>query len=252
MIENSFIFLEKVSTKKEQNIWQQGIKNWDHFLKTKKIKGISYTTKQYYGHKLKQAQLALYNDNLGFFNLPQKENWRLYNYFRNQTGYLDIEVDSKGKIILVGISNHYHTNTFVKGINLEKKHLTKELSKYKLIVTFNGSSFDLPKLKKQLNITITQPHIDLKPLCINLNLKGGLKEVEKQLNLNRPPHLKGNPVDLWKALHASGDREYLDLLIAYNNEDIENLKWVLEHVHNKLTLIKHNLFNKPPLLGNNE
>ena len=58
--------------------------------------------------------------------------------------------------------------------------------------------------------------------------------MEKKLNLKRPPHLKGNPVDLWKAFHASGDREYLDLLIEYNGEDIENLKMVMDCVCGKL------------------
>ena len=69
----------------------------------------------------------------------------------------------------------------------------------------------------------------MKPLCINLNLLGGLKEVEKQLNLRRPSHLKGNAVDLWKAFHASGDREYLDLLLDYNQEDCENLQGIMDY-----------------------
>jgi hypothetical protein len=39
------VFLEKVSKKKEQNIWQQGIKNWQDFLKTEKIKAESLQKK---------------------------------------------------------------------------------------------------------------------------------------------------------------------------------------------------------------
>ncbi len=78
------------------------------------------------------------------------------------------------------------------------------------------------------------PHIDLKPLCVNLELKGGLKEVEKVLNLKRPPHLYGNPVELWKTFHASGDREYLDLLLEYNREDCENLKGVMDYVYEEM------------------
>jgi len=135
---------------------------------------------------------------------------------------------------VVGISNYYNTNTFVKGFNLENNLLEKELSKYKLLITFNGSSFDLPKLKKQLQLEVKMPHIDLKPLCVKLDLKGGLKEVERILNLKRPEHLYGNPVELWKAFHASGDREYLELLVDYNKEDIENLKGVMNHVYKKM------------------
>ncbi len=229
--------MEKVSQKKEETIWKQGIKDWQDFLKAERIKGIPPEKKASYNRKLKQAQEALIQENSAYFipHLPKKERWRLYTLFKDECGFLDLEIDSFGKVILVGISDYYSTNTFVKGVNLEKSFLEKELSKFKLLVTFNGASFDLPKLKKQLQVEINLPHIDLKPLCVNLGLSGGLKEIETALNLKRPPHLKGNPVELWKAFHASGDREYLELLLDYNKEDVENLKTIMEHVYSQLS-----------------
>ena len=234
MIRNSFIFLEKVSKKKEQNILKQGIKDWNGFLQTKKIKGISNRSKSYFDRKIKEAKLFLLKDSPSYFinKLPKKEMWRLYSYFKDDCCFLDIEIDSYGKVILVGISNHFETKHFVKGINLDL--VENELSKYKIIVTFNGSSFDLPKLKK-MDIEINLAHIDLKPLCINLNLKGGLKEVEKILNLKRPSHLHGNPVQLWKAFHASGDQEYFNLLLEYNREDCENLIEIMDYVYKEMS-----------------
>jgi len=235
MIKSSFIFLEKVNKKKEQSIWQQGVKNWQDFLNAEKIKGISAKSKFYYNRRIKEAQQALLEEDTNYFigKFPQKEMWRMYGHFKEEAGFLDIEVDSYGKVILVGISDYYNSNFFVKGVNLDSQLVEKELRKFKLLITFNGASFDVPKLKKQMGIEINFPHIDLKPLCINLGLLGGLKEVEKELNLNRPQHLTGNPVDLWKAFHASGDREYLDLLIEYNREDIENLKAIMNFVFKK-------------------
>ncbi len=237
MIRKSFIFLEKISTKKEQNIWNQGINDWQDFLNTMKIKGIAKKKLAYYKHRIQEVQHHLHNNDSSYFTflLPQKEMWRLYDYFRDESCYLDIETDSYGKIIIVGISDYYSTKTFVKKINLDPKEIEKEISRFKIIITFNGSSFDLPRLKKQYNIEINIPHIDLKPLCIKLGLTGGLKEVEKQLNLKRPPHLYGNPVQLWKAFHASGDKEYLDLLIDYNKEDIENLKLIMDYCYKELS-----------------
>ncbi len=237
MIRNSFIFLDKISTKTEQSLWQQGIKDWQNFLQTKKIKGISQLRKYHYDRQIKEAQIQLLNENTSYFkkNLPQKETWRLYNYFKEETCYVDIEVDSKGKVILVGLADEYQTKTFVHGANLTTNILQKQLAHYKLVITFNGSAFDLPKLKKQLNLTFPMPHLDLKPLCINLNLIGGLKEVEKKLSISRHPKLKGNPVDLWKAFHASGDKEWLELLIDYNKEDIENLRWITDYCYQKLS-----------------
>ncbi|HIH10830.1 TPA: hypothetical protein HA241_01435 [Candidatus Woesearchaeota archaeon] len=239
MIRNTFQILPRVRTKTEQKWWKLGIKTWSDFIKTEKIKCVRPAVKQYYNSILIKASNALLEGDSTFFTsiLPSKEKWLLYDHFREECGYLDIEIDSRGKITLVGISNYYTTNTFVKGVNLDQNTFKKELAKYKLVITFNGSAFDLPKLKKELGVTINVPHIDLKPLCVNLNLRGGLKEVEKQLNLKRPAHLNGNPVDLWKAFHASGDKEYLDLLIKYNAEDIENLKGVMEHCYKKLTTL---------------
>ena len=236
MIKNSFVFLEKIGRKKEENLWEQGIKNWHLFLSAKKIKGIDEHKKPHYNRRIAEAVQALTEENAAYFTdkLPKKEMWRLYPRFKDDCGFLDIETDSYGRITVVGISNYYNTNTFVKGFNLEKNLLEKELSKYKLLITFNGGAFDLPKLRKQLQLEVKMPHIDLKPLCVKLDLKGGLKEVEKILNLKRPGHLYGNPVELWKAFHASGDREYLQLLVDYNTEDIENLKGIMDVVYKRM------------------
>lgn len=236
MIKNSFIFLEKIGKIEEKKIWQQGLCDWQDFLNTERVKGILPLKKEYYNRKIKEAAKELLDENYNYFinKLSNKEVWRLYPEIKDECCFLDIEVDSYGKIILVGVSNYYNTNFFIKEVNLEL--VRRELEKYKLIITFNGSSFDLPKLRKQLGVEIDKPHIDLKPLCINLGLKGGLKEVEKILKLKRPSNLLGNPVDLWRAFHASRDKEYLDLLIEYNREDVENLKGIMDYVYKKLAL----------------
>ncbi|HLC81932.1 MAG TPA: ribonuclease H-like domain-containing protein [Candidatus Nanoarchaeia archaeon] len=235
VIQQSFIFLDKIGRKSELNIRQQGINSWDDFLNADKISGISPLRKAYYDRRIRQALQALGQEDYLYFvdKLPQKEMWRLYPEVKEGCGYLDLEIDANGTVILLGISDYYHTNFFVKGFNLERHLIEKELSKYRAIITFNGSSFDLPKLRR-MGIKLKLVHIDLKPLCVNLGLVGGLKEIEKTLNLKRPTNLYGNPVDLWRSFHASGDKEYLDLLIEYNREDVENLKLVMEHVYKKM------------------
>jgi hypothetical protein len=236
MIRQSFIFLEHIGRKKERNIWNQGITDWNDFLGAERVVGISRRRKHYYDRMITRARRALLEDDPSYFigKLPQKEMWRLYDDFKDDCCYLDVEIDSYGRIVLVGLSDYFTTKHFVSGAYLEKATIERELSRYKLLVTFNGSSFDVPKLQKQLNIHVTMPHIDLKPLCIHLGLTGGLKKVEQQLHLKRPQHLRGSPVDLWKTFHASGDREWLELLIHYNAEDIENLKVIMEYCYKEL------------------
>ena len=238
MIERSFTFLDGIGEQGEENLHSQGVLTWTDFLAQSDVKGMSYKRKAFYDRRLRQAQRALMKKDHEYFLkiLPQKHTWRLYNTFKSEALYLDIEIDQRGSIILVGLYDGFDTKILVKGVNLEGSLLQSELDKYKMIITFNGSAFDLPKLKKR-GIKLNALHMDLKHACQKLGLGGGLKEVELQLNLNRPQHLRGNPIDLWKAFHASGDREYLDLLIRYNEEDIVNLKPLAERCYRELAQI---------------
>lgn len=242
MIKNTFLFLDKIGRKKEHRIWQSGVKDWNDFVEAQKINGISGTSKYYYDRKINEAQQALLQENAFYFNdkIPSTERWRLYRYFKDNCCFVDIETDSYGRITVVGIADSNTTKQFVRGINLDVRSIENEFKRYKIIITFNGSSFDLPKLQQE-GIRVNLLHIDLKPLCVNLGLKGGLKEVEKILQLKRPAHLYGNPVELWKSFHASGDREYLELLLDYNKEDCENLQNVINYVYKEMSnkLYKH-------------
>ena len=114
-------------------------------------------------------------------------------------------------------------------MNLDKDVLKKELQKHKLIVTFNGLSFDIPVLKRYFgNIIPDIPHIDLRHVCSKIGLKGGLKTIEEIMGIKRPALLRNyngdDAVMLWDMYHATGKRKYLNLLVEYNEEDIINLK----------------------------
>ena len=90
-----------------------------------------------------------------------------------------------------------NTKVMVHGFNLDLKLIKKELKKYKLIVTFNGSVHDIPVMKRYFSDIIPKiPHIDLRFLCQKLDLKGSLKDIEEKLKIKRPKHLRGSPVDL--------------------------------------------------------
>ena len=72
----------------------------------------------------------------------------------------------------------------------------------------------------------------------------GLKNIEKELNLARKEIIKdfhgGDAVTLWRMYRATGNEDYLNLLIEYNEYDIMNLKVVAE---NCVKRMKENLFN---------
>ncbi|MFC1753418.1 ribonuclease H-like domain-containing protein [Thermoproteota archaeon] len=236
MIRKSFIFLDRVGLRSEQNIWKQGIHDWDSFISSKGITGISSARKPYFERQINKARKELYNNNASYFTnvLPRGETWRLYDFFKDDAVFLDIETAHYyGDITVIGIYDGYDTKMMIKDVNLDKDIIKKELSKYKLIVTFNGSSFDLPVIERYFQGVVPDiPHIDLRHVCSKIGLTGGLKSIEKQLNIRRLDELKHvtgeDAAELWRTYKATGDEYYLDLLIKYNEEDIINLKPITE------------------------
>ncbi|MBD3249330.1 hypothetical protein GF336_04760 [Candidatus Woesearchaeota archaeon] len=235
MIRKSFIFLERIGKKKEENIWKQA-GSWDDFLKTSEIKGIENSRKKNYNRRILEARKSLYDLDSSYFigKLPQPEMWRLYDFFKDESVFLDIEVDNvRGDVIVVGLFDGIDTKTMIKGINLDFNILEEELRKYKLIVTFNGAVFDVPFLKKRYPRLLPDvPVFDLRVLCSRLGYKGGLKQIEKEFGIKRNKIVEeiysGDPYLLYRMFRGSGDKDYLDLLVEYNEEDVINLKAIAD------------------------
>jgi uncharacterized protein len=246
MIERSFSFLDSLGARGEQMLWKQGILTWHDFLKTELscIKGISPKRKLFYDQKILEARKALYSQDSAYFSekLSSAEAWRLYSYFRDEAVFLDIETTGFGSssyLTVIGLFDGISTKTMIQGINLDFQALSEELRRYKLIVTFNGASFDLPFIQKRHSGIIPDlPHLDLRALCARIGLSGGLKQIEKQLGIQRREIVQkfngGDALTLWKMYRATGDPYYLELLVEYNEEDIINLKKIADFAVKKL------------------
>jgi uncharacterized protein len=240
VIQNSFIFLEKVKKGVEKRLYEQGICNWDSFLNAAKITGLSATRKYYYDRKILEARKELYSFNSSYFKklLPQSEYYRLYDFFKEDAVFLDIETTGldfrNDDITMVGLFDGLNTKTMIRGINLDYKRLKDELEKYKIMVTFNGARFDIPFINKTYPDLLPDiPNFDIRSVTDKLNLKGGLKKIEKDLGISRSRIIEkfsgGDALTLWRMYRATGDDYYLNLLVEYNEEDIVNLKKIAEH-----------------------
>ena len=226
--------MERVKKGVENKLWKQGIDSWDTFLEAKDIDGLSLARKKYYDRKIIEARHALYNFNSAYFKslLPQSEYYRLYDFFKDNCVFLDIETTGldfrRNDITVIGLFDGLETKTMIKGINLDYDGLKSELAKHKLIITFNGASFDIPKMEKYFSARIRIPHIDLRHVLSKIGHTGGLKKIEKDLGIQRPEEVLAfdgqAAVDAWKMWKATGDRRFLELLIKYNEEDVINLK----------------------------
>ncbi|MEM3155005.1 MAG: ribonuclease H-like domain-containing protein [Candidatus Woesearchaeota archaeon] len=237
MLSQSFVLLPQVKRRTESKIWRQGIHSWDDFLSSESVKGVSKARKETFDWKLQEAKQRLRDQDSLFFarKIPFAEQWRLYNEFKDEAVYLDIETNGYySSITVVGLSDGIDAKSFVRGFNLDRSLVIRELEKYKIVVTFNGASFDLPIMRRFFNIDFPLPHVDLRFVCQKVGLTGGLKSIEKQLNIRRRAEVEDisgeDAVYLWEMWKSTGDRDYLDKLVWYNEEDILNLRPLAEKV----------------------
>ncbi len=151
--------------------------------------------------------------------------------------YLDIETTGLSlhldDITVIGIYIvHGKDDKLVQlfGEQVNSGNLLKTLRGTGKIYTYNGSRFDLPFIQTSLGIDLGKnfQHHDLMYDCWRNNLYGGLKSVEQQLGVDR--QLKGingyDAIKLWWRFRSLNDHTALRLLLAYNKEDLTNLKAV--------------------------
>ncbi|MBT3463907.1 hypothetical protein HN827_02905 [archaeon] len=241
MIKNTFIIYDKIGKTKEKYLWNNGIKNWSDFLNTENIRFFPKKSKSYYDRKIKESANALQNYDSSYFKnkLSPLDSWRLYDYFRDDVIFLDIEISGSSKnghITVFGMYDGYDTKIMIKDINLDFISLKKFLLNFKLIITFNGSSFDIPFIKKRHKGLIPDiPHFDLRHACKKVGLSGGLKQIEKKLGIRRNDYLENfDPISYWNIFRHTGNKKYLNQLIEYNEEDVINLKKIATHVTKEL------------------
>jgi len=236
MINQSFICLDKIGSTTEQKLWSHNVHTWDDFIQSSSVPGISAARKTMYNLSLQKAQRNLHIKNMHYLQtlFPSNEQWRLYDEFKEEALYIDIETTGYyGDMTVLGMYNGSDTMIMVKGKNMDKTLFEETLARHKIILTFNGSSFDLPIIQKYFKTKITLPHIDLRHVCAKIGLHGGLKAIEKQLGINRDAAVEGvtgfDAVTLWHQYKMTGDETYLKKLIMYNEEDIINLKPLAEY-----------------------
>ncbi len=110
----------------------------------------------------------------------------------------------------------------------------RDLSKARVVATFNGKAFDIPFLLREFSdLEVPEVHLDLMHLLWAGGMKGGQKKIEIELGVHRPKELKDlrgwDAVKLWRAFGRTRNKENLDTLIRYNREDVMNMIPLLAH-----------------------
>lgn len=229
-VENSFIPVEGVGERTEKRLWEAGITHWDDFDGSV----VGPTTAERIEAFVERAWEYLDAGDTRFFYdaFPSAERWRLYETFRDDVSYFDIETTGLGHyddVTTVSFHRAGETRTLVRGRDLTAENLTTELDRASLLVSYNGVRFDVPFLERAFNRSIDVPHFDLMYPCRRLDLTGGLKAVERHVGITRDrPDLSGrDAVRLWRQ-YERGDEEALETLVSYNRDDTENLAALAE------------------------
>ena len=239
MLEHTFIHIPGIGLKIEQQLWDCGILTWKHFLSSNER--LFSPSRHAFIRENLESSLENRN-NIHFFleRLSPKEQWRLFGAFKVRAVYLDIETTGYYQgvdgITVIGLYDGKTVTTFVQGINLLE--FEQEIASHELIITFNGTQFDLPFIRRQFpNISLPPAHIDLRFFLRRLGYRGGLKAIAKSFGLLRDSLIDGmdgyEAVLLWRA-YQWGDESALNRLIEYNTADIVNLKPLMESGYRKM------------------
>ena len=238
MLEESFIFLPGVLEKTERMLWQAGITTWDHLLDATSVPGVGRERLSFWKSRIRKIRQEL-DSPAGLRAIQRvfgsRHAWRAWKHVLDEPRFIDIETtEYSHDITVIGISDGEFYQAFVQGVNLDRHALRRALEGATCLITFNGSSFDLPIIERKFPEILPEvPHLDLRHICRQAGLTGGLKAIERQLAICRAGTVREkdgtDAILLWHA-YRLGDDTALQELVDYNAADVLNLKPLLEMV----------------------
>jgi uncharacterized protein YprB with RNaseH-like and TPR domain/predicted nuclease with RNAse H fold len=247
MLEHSFLHLPRVGLRSEHALWARNILNWDEFEASFHPELPFADNGSLILDALAQGRAALEAEDADYFArlLPRSEHYRIALSFPEQTAFLDIET--------TGLSAYYHRITVV-GLGVGSRYfpwiagddprsLFAALADAKCLVTFNGSLFDLPFLRRHFpGLALPEAHVDLRFLCRRLGLRGGQKAIESELGLSRPSAIASvsgeEAVELWGE-YRLGNPRALTKLVRYNRADVDGMRVLFDWALDRLTDSDH-------------
>ena len=144
-----------------------------------------------------------------------------------ERAYLDIETSFDRKLTIIGVLRPGREILQLVGRQITPEALLLFLDGVSVIHTYNGDSFDLPRIRDCIGIDLKSLFTseDLMHDCHRMRLYGGLKKVEVQLGIPRKTAgLDGmDAMRLWEKYVETDDNSALETLLLYNREDVENL-----------------------------
>jgi hypothetical protein len=225
MLLNSFQHFKGIGPSIEAKLWASGVVTWDQLESSKWSRGRAE-------RGIEESRIRYAAGDAGYFcrALPASQRWRAYPDFAADAAFLDIETTGyaggESFITVAGLLDRSGYRAYVRGQDLDQ--LPEALSRHRVVVTFNGSSFDLPFIASEYGpeCFASAAHVDLRHVMRQAGYTGGLKLVERRTGLGRPSVLANlggaDAVTLWR-MAEEGEIGAMQTLVRYNAEDVASL-----------------------------
>ena len=234
MLESTFIHCPGIGPLTERALWEAGARKWTDYLDLAYSLAVARGRRGSLTPLVEESVARLDQRDFAWFagSLPSREHWRAYPAFQDRVGYLDIETTGGpdgGLVTVIGLYDGENLHQYIRGVDLNR--FVEDIQQYSVLVTFFGTGFDLPVLRRAFGVQFPQIHVDLCFVLKRLGYSGGLKSVEEKLGIRRSAETTGlsgfDAVRLWWSWRG-GNKRALDTLLQYNAEDVVNMKRLLE------------------------
>ncbi len=241
MIQGCFQHLRGIGPKTASLLRENGILTWYDCIAREASIPFNGKRRSGFVDEIRKSINCLEAGDIAFFtsSLPTSEQWRILAMYLHSATFIDLETTGLSwNYSHASVIAAYHRGklySFVYGENMDD--FLDLADEAELLVTFNGNSFDIPFIERTFNIpSLACPHVDLRWIAWHRGYRGGLKSIERQLGIRRPPRIDG--IDGFEAVNLfyrwqQGDTESRDLLISYCQADVLATRMVAERICNE-------------------
>lgn len=248
MLQQTFIHLPGIGPTTEARLWRAGLGDW-RALAERGGEALRGPRADAVRRAAEESLARFERGDWSWFDaaLPADAKWRAFGDLGTRALYVDIETDGgfgPEAITVIGCYDGVTARTFVAERDLEAAR--EFIEGFPLVVTYNGATFDMPLIRARFPYNLfNHVHVDLRFPLHRLGLRGGLKIIEQMVGIERGPLAQGldgwDAVRLWREWQEGSARS-LEVLLAYNREDIVNLAPLMRLAYDRL---QHTLGTRP-------
>lgn len=226
MITEALLHCAGIGPARLARLHELGIRSWTDVLQRQDV--LSAAGWSPLAEECRRCLAALDAGEIRYFTsrFAPRDRWRILSHFLDQASYVDIEtigLEHDAAITVISCWHDGRLHNFVEHENLDE--FLELLDEIRLLVSFNGSSFDVPRILDAFHIPeLPCAHLDLRWICFHQGQMGGLKEIANRAGIVRPADLHSADgelaVRLWFAWRDDQDVAARELLIRYCAADV--------------------------------